>query len=88
MIALWFLAGAAIEVLNTLIRCWSIERARHPARTFALITGGLLFRLLATALVLMLAFRHSPISGMMALVGYWVFRWVMIGWVNRRYPST
>lgn len=88
MIALWFLAGGAIEVLNTLMRCWSIEQVRHPARAFALMAGGLLFRLVATALVLMLAFRHSPISGLMALVGYWICRWIMIGWVKRRYPST
>jgi hypothetical protein len=88
MIALWFLAGGAVEVLNTLVRAWSVGQLRSPERVAALVTGGLLIRLLGTALVLAFAFRQGFASGIAAFAGYYTFRWIMIAWVNRRYPST
>jgi hypothetical protein len=87
MTALWFLAGGAVEVLNTLTRKWSVDRMHSPTPAVALIFGGLLFRLAGTALILALAFRSSVASGLMAFAGYWLCRWIMIGWVNRRLPK-
>jgi hypothetical protein len=40
MVILWFLAGAAIEVLNTLTRKWSVDRL-HNWASMGWIAGGL-----------------------------------------------
>jgi hypothetical protein len=83
MAALWFLAGFGVEVLNTFLRKWSVERLQCP-RSAVLVLGGMVLRMLGTATILMLAFRHSPSSGAAGLVGYLASRWVMIWWINRQ----
>jgi len=86
MIALWFLAGGAIEALNMVTRKHFVENAhtRGTGAFAAFFIGGLLLRMAATAGVLALAFRHSFASGMMALMGYLVGRWITIMWLHRR----
>jgi len=90
MVFLWFLAGSATEVLNTFIRTWSVERLSLPGPegAFAWIIVGFLFRLGATALILAFAFRYGAASGAAALLGYWISRWTMIWWINRRLTSS
>jgi hypothetical protein len=83
MVVLWFLAGAAIEVLNTLTRKWSVERLGSPL-SVVLLAGGAVLRLVVTSAIVMLGFRYSAGSGAAALVGYLCSRWVMIWWVNCR----
>ena len=83
MVILWFLAGAAIEVLNTLTRRWSVDRL-HNWASMGWIAGGLVFRLATTSVILMLGFRHRPSSGVAALMGYLVCRWVMIWRIHRQ----
>lgn len=79
---LWFLAGAAAEVLNTLTRKWTVERlGRHVL--FSWVAGGYILRLAMTSAVLVLGFRHQPISGVSALLGYICSRWVMMLWIHR-----
>ena len=68
MAALWFLAGAGVEVLNAFLRKWSVERLQSPPGA-ALVLGGMVLRMFGTAAILMLAFRHSPLSGAAGLVG-------------------
>ncbi len=82
----WFLAGSVAEVLNTIIRRWSVGAlgVQNPVYAVAGILGGFILRLVGTALVLVLAFRHSVTSGLAALVGYWIWRWIMIWRINRR----
>jgi hypothetical protein len=86
---IWFLAGGAIEVLNTLGRMWSVERlgADGPRSGYARVTVGFFLRLAGTGLVLAFAFRYGVVSGIGALVGYWLARWAMVWWVNRRFRS-
>ena len=43
MVILWFLAGAAIEVLNTFTRKWSVDRL-HNLASVGWIAGGVIFR--------------------------------------------
>ena len=86
MVVLWFLAGAGIEVLNTLTRKWSVDRVQSRGGV-AWIVGGVVLRMVGTAVLLMLAFRHSALSGAAGLVGYLICRWVMIWWVNRELDS-
>ena len=59
MIALWFLAGSAAEVLNTLSRRWSVDHLQGSLWSLATFVGFWVLRLAGTALVLMLAFRHA-----------------------------
>ena len=73
---LWFVAGAAVEVLNTFTRKWTVERLRLSFLGW--LFAGIAFRLAFTAVVLMLAFRRDPVYGASALVGYLVGRWRMI----------
>jgi hypothetical protein len=80
---LGFLAGAAIEVVNTFTRKWTVERL-HDAGSVGWILGGLLFRLLGTSVVLALAFRFSVPAGVGALLGYMASRWVMVWWIHRQ----
>jgi hypothetical protein len=80
--ALWFAAGAAVEVLNTFTRKWTVEHLRGlPSMGWLML--GIAFRLALTAIVLMLAFRHAAVSGIGALAGYLICRWAMIWWINR-----
>ena len=83
MVVLWFMAGAGIEVLNTFTRKWSVDRMQSRVGA-AWIAGGVILRLAGTAVLLMLAFRHSLASGVAGLVGYLICRWVMIWWIDRR----
>lgn len=74
------------EVLNNAIRHWSVGRLGLEQRRgtgFGLVVGFLL-RVVLTALVLVLAFRHDMASGFAALIGYWICRWVMIWRLHRR----
>jgi hypothetical protein len=87
MIVLWFLAGGAVEALNALTRKWSVEQMQSRTQAIGLLIGGLLVRLAISALVLALAFRYSVLAGFMAFLGYWICRWIMIGWLHRRYRS-
>jgi hypothetical protein len=86
MVILWFLAGAGIEVLNTLTRKWSVERVQGRGAV-VWIVGGVVLRMVGTAVLLMLAFRHSAVSGVAGLVGYLICRWVMIWWINHGLDS-
>jgi hypothetical protein len=80
---LWFLAGAAVEVLNTLTRMWTVGRlGRHMPLSW--VAGGFLLRLAMTSAVLVLAFRQRPVAGAAALLGYVSSRWVMMLWIHRR----
>jgi hypothetical protein len=81
---LWFAGGAAVEVLNTLTRKWTVERlGRQPVVGW--MVGGYVLRLALTSAVLVLGFRHGAISGVAALLGYLCSRWAMVWWVQRRF---
>jgi hypothetical protein len=86
---LWFCAGGAIEVVNALTRKQAVERLGTQSAYVSLvwIVGGFVLRMFATGMVLVLAFRHSLVSGVLALVGYWVSRWAMIRWTERQFVS-
>jgi hypothetical protein len=82
----WFLAGGAVEAINTFLRKWSVSALgshRSPQMVLGLV-GGFVLRLLGTALVLMVAFTRDFAFGWAALMGYWVCRWVMLWRVHRR----
>jgi hypothetical protein len=81
--ALWFLAGAAVEVLNTLTRKWTVERLDRR-RDLAWVMGGFVLRLVVTSAVLAVGFRHRPAAGIAVLLGYLCSRWVIILWLYRR----
>ena len=83
LVVLGFLGGAAIEVFNTFTRKWTVERM-HGAGSVGWIMGALLFRLLGTSVLLLLAFRADPLAGVAALLGYMVSRWVMVWWIHHR----
>jgi hypothetical protein len=85
IIVAWFLAGSAAEVLNSRVRRWSVERLGFYKRRLVLLwfVAGLVLRLALTVFVLVLAFRHDLVSGVAALVGYWICRWVMVWRVTR-----
>ena len=83
LVVLGFLGGAAIEVFNAFTRKWTVERM-HGVGSVGWIMGALLFRLLGTSVVLLLAFRADPLAGVAALLGYMVSRWVMVWWIHRQ----
>jgi hypothetical protein len=82
----WFFAGGAVELLNYVTRHWSVGRLGLEAQgrfLFGLLAGFVL-RLGVTSVILLLAFRHSFVSGLAALMGYWICRWVVLLWLHRR----
>lgn len=85
VVGLWFLAGAAIEVLNAWTRRWTAEWLvpGRRARSVGWFAGGFILRVVLTAGVLVLAFRHSFVSGLVAWLGYYVCRTVLIFRVSR-----
>ena len=76
---LWFLAGVAIEAFNAWTRWKSAEQLApdRRARAVGWFAGGFVLRVVLTAGVLALAFRHSFVSGLLAWLGYYVCRTVM-----------
>jgi hypothetical protein len=46
--------------------------------------AGFVARMGLTSTVLVLAFRQDVASGLAALVGYWICRWLMVWRVARR----
>jgi hypothetical protein len=86
VVFLWFLAGVTVEVLNTLSRKWTVERLSR--RTLVgWVAGGYILRLAMTSAVLVLGFRHRPISGAAALLGYICSRWATMFWMHRQLGS-
>jgi hypothetical protein len=86
MIALWFLAGCAVEGLNTWVRKWNVGAlgAHSAARVWPGLILGFVFRLVGTAMVLVFAFRCGLACGVAALLGYWLCRWVIVWRIHRR----
>ena len=84
-VGVWFLAGAAVEVLNAWTRRLAAERLRPEkrARSVGWFAGGFFLRVVLTAVVLVLAFRHSFVSGLVAWVGYYACRTLLIWRVSR-----
>jgi hypothetical protein len=82
IVALWFLAGAVIEGLNTFSRKWTVDRLGQRGAVGWLVAGFLL-RLGSTAAVLALSFRYSVPGGAAALVGYLAARWAAVVWLSR-----
>lgn len=82
-VVLWFLAGVAVEVVNTLSRKWTVERLGQRL-LFGWVAGGYILRLAMTSAVLVLGFRYQPICGAAALMGYICSRWAMVLWLHRR----
>jgi hypothetical protein len=78
-VGLWFLAGAAIEGFNTWTRRWAAERLapERRVRSVGRFVGSFMLRVILTAAVLALAFRHSLVSGVLAWLGYYVCRTVL-----------
>ena len=77
---MWFVIGIAIGILNGLSLRWTVSRLRPETSltSIPLITMGSLLRLgLATAL-LALASQHSLISGLLAFIGLWLTRWIVV----------
>ena len=83
---LWLLAGAAAAVLNAWTRRQAVERLAPERRAVSVgwFIGGFVLRLVLTAGVLFLAFRQSFVSGLMAWLGYYVCRMVLIARLSRR----
>jgi hypothetical protein len=86
IVFLWFLAGAAVEVVNAFSRKWTVERLGGRA-LYGWVAGGYILRLAMTSAVLVLAFRHRPISGAGALLGYVCSRWAAMFWMHRQLGS-
>ena len=98
VVILWLLLGALAEVFNSASRHWSVARLSLPAgralsagyvvsdrrRSVIRFAAGFVVRLAVTSLILVLAFRQGLSSGLAALVGYWICRWVMVWRVARR----
>jgi hypothetical protein len=87
IVGLWFVAGAAIEVLNALSRRWTVARLGQLGAV-GWVIGGFVVRIVGTATVLVLAFRHSASSGVAALIGYLAARMVALVWLHRRLNRT
>lgn len=85
----WFLAGAVAEVLNNAARRWSVEQLglHKRGRSLSWLALGFVLRLSMTALVLALAFRHHVVSGVAALIGYWICRWTVMWRLHRSVSS-
>ena len=84
---LWFLAGAAIEVFNAWTRRWAAARLSPGgmrARSVGWFVGGFFVRVVLTAGVLVLALRHSFVSGIAAFAGYYLCRTVLAWRLARR----
>jgi hypothetical protein len=86
VIGVWFLAGAAVEVLNAWTRRRMVDQLApdRRMRSVGWLTGGFFLRVVLTAGVLVLAFRHSFASGLVAWLGYYVCRTVLVMRMSRR----
>ncbi len=85
MTLFWFLAGGMAELVNAFLRTKSVRLIDHrkPTRSVSIIAVGFVIRLAWTALIFGLALWDSPASGLAALIGYWLFRWIVIWWLTK-----
>lgn len=79
------LGGVALGALTV----WSIARAvaclkPAPTGSMLLILGSGLLRWVLTAGLLLLAWQHSTLTGLLAVGGFWAGRWVTLLVLNRR----
>jgi hypothetical protein len=84
--ALWFLGGGAaaffgVWTLHLAAARLTPERRRYSVGWFV---GSFVLRVLLTALVLALAFRHMLVSGLLAWLGYYVCRTILTWRLARR----
>jgi hypothetical protein len=88
IVGLWVLAGAAVELFNAWTRRLVVGKLAPERRASSVgwFAGGFLVRVVLTAGVLALAFRHSLASGLMAFLGYYVCRTVVM-WREVRRPG-
>jgi hypothetical protein len=86
VVGLWFLAGAAIEVLNAWTRRLAAGQLTPGRRAGSVgwFVGGFFLRVILTAGVLVLAFRHNFVSGLLAWLGYYLCRMFLIWRLSRR----
>jgi uncharacterized membrane protein len=82
----WIFAGAAVELFNAWTRRLVVGKLAPERRMLSMgwFAGGFVVRVVLTAGVLALAFRHSFASGLMALLGYYVCRMVVTWRLARR----
>lgn len=86
VVGLWFLGGAAIELFNA----WTLDRTARQlepgrkSRAVGWFLGGFVVRVVLTAGVLALAFRHSFVAGLLAWLGYYVCRTIVTWRLARR----
>jgi hypothetical protein len=74
------LAGVVIELANAWTRRLVVAKLKSErrARSAGWFVGGFFVRVVSTAGVLALAFRHSFASGLLALLGYYLCRTVVV----------
>ena len=88
VVVLWFLAGAVVELFNAWTRRLVVGKLapERRSRSVGWFAGGFVVRVVLTAGVLVLAFRDSLASGLMAFLGYYVCRTVVL-WREVRRPG-
>lgn len=83
---LWFLAGAAVGMVQALTLLWTVD-SLHPERPWqamALVLGGTLLRAAVVVAVLIIAITQSLTLGLLAFVGFFVSRTVCVAIISSR----
>jgi hypothetical protein len=77
---LWFVAGAGVGLVNTLLLVHTVRLVRPDARlgSVGLVTAGYLLRYGLTAATLLLAVLQGSEPALAAGFGLWIARWIVV----------
>jgi len=82
----WVFAGIGIGLLNILMLKLTVDRLGFRAgdKSWLSLGLGLVLRLALVTGVLYLALQQGLIGALFALMGFWLVRWPLLFWLNRR----
>lgn len=83
---LWLFAGVLVGLLNVASIAGMVARLQPggDVRAVSALIGGFVLRLILSALVLVVALRHSAAAGLFAFAGLWLARWAALFWTNAK----
>jgi len=82
----WVFAGIGIGVFNVLFLKFTLDRfaLRAGDRSLLWLGLGMVVRLALVAGILFLAVHRSLIAAVFAFMGFWMVRWPLLLWLNKR----
>ena len=83
---LWLFAGMAVGLVNVLFLKVTLDRVdpQRGDKTWLWLGIGMVLRLALVLGVILLAVRQGFTQALFAFMGFWLIRWPLLFWLNKR----